>query len=72
MNAQAKTPITAYVPAWAAPLYSKGYTINAAARAVGCNTAHLRRALQGERNLSPALTEKLNNLPQKQLCLLAG
>ncbi len=55
------------VPAYAAPLYLKGWTLSGAAKVCGCSPTHLRWVLLGERKPSSTLTEKLNALPKQQL-----
>ncbi len=70
MTAQAKTTIEIEVPSFAAPLYRRGWTVNEAARAIGCSAPHLRRVLEGERTLSAEKQAKLDALPTKRLRLL--
>lgn len=45
-------------------LADKGYSITRAAQNVGCSPAHLARVLQGDREPSAALLERLRALPK--------
>ncbi|MBQ8900258.1 MAG: hypothetical protein IJY72_04820 [Akkermansia sp.] len=49
-------------------LYSKGYTISDAARAIGRSHQHVSQVLRGQRN-SRTVTEALLALPAQQLQL---
>ena len=45
-------------------LADKGYSITRAAQNVGCSPAHLTKVLQGDREPSAALLERLRALPK--------